>query len=40
VARGAAGPPDAHVLKFARDGKFLLQIGTPGKMEGPTVRRR
>jgi DNA-binding beta-propeller fold protein YncE len=22
-------------LKFARDGKFLLQIGTPGKMEGP-----
>jgi len=23
------------VLKFARDGKFLLQIGTPGKMEGP-----
>jgi DNA-binding beta-propeller fold protein YncE len=30
-----AGPPDAHVLKFARDGKFLLQIGAPGKMEGP-----
>ena len=30
-----AGPPDAHVLKFAKDGKFLLQIGTPGKMEGP-----
>jgi DNA-binding beta-propeller fold protein YncE len=30
-----AGPPDAHVLKFARDGTFLLQIGTPGKMEGP-----
>jgi DNA-binding beta-propeller fold protein YncE len=30
-----AGPPDAHVLKFARDGKFLLQIGTPGKMDGP-----
>ena len=29
------GPPDAHVLKFAKDGKFLLQIGTPGKMEGP-----
>jgi DNA-binding beta-propeller fold protein YncE len=46
VARGAApargrgpaapaGPADAQVLKFARDGKFLLQIGTPGKMEGP-----
>jgi len=30
-----AGPPDAHVLKFAKDGKFLLQIGAPGKMEGP-----
>jgi len=30
-----SGPPDAHVLKFARDGKFLLQIGTPGKMDGP-----
>ena len=30
-----AGPADAHVLKFAKDGKFLLQIGTPGKMEGP-----
>ncbi|HKE86728.1 MAG TPA: hypothetical protein VKB50_23390 [Vicinamibacterales bacterium] len=38
--RGAAptGPPapgDAHVIKFSRDGKFLLQIGTPGKMDGP-----
>ena len=31
----AAGPADAHVLKFSRDGKFLLQIGTPGKMDGP-----
>jgi DNA-binding beta-propeller fold protein YncE len=30
-----AGPPDAHVLKFAKDGKFLLQIGAPGKLEGP-----
>jgi DNA-binding beta-propeller fold protein YncE len=29
------GPADAHVIKFARDGKFLLQIGTPGKMDGP-----
>jgi len=29
------GPADAHVLKFARDGRFLLQIGTPGKMDGP-----
>jgi len=34
--RGApAGPADAHVLKFGRDGKFQLQIGTPGKMDGP-----
>jgi hypothetical protein len=32
---GPVGPADAHVLKFARDGKFLLQIGTPGKMDGP-----
>ena len=39
--RGApAGPADAHVLKFSRDGKFLLQIGTPGKMDGPTARPR
>jgi DNA-binding beta-propeller fold protein YncE len=39
---GAAPPPpapgDAHVLKFSRDGKFLLQIGTPGKMDGPDSR--
>ena len=41
-ARGAAPaaaatppPGDAQVLKFSRDGKFLLQIGAPGKMEGP-----
>jgi len=35
--RGAAAPPaaaDAHVLKFSRDGKFLLQIGHAGKTEG------
>src|SRR5262249_22703406 len=30
-----AGPADAHVIKFDRTGKFLMQIGTPGKMEGP-----
>src|SRR5262245_7214431 len=40
AARGGApaappAPPDAHVIKFARDGKFILQIGAPGKMEGP-----
>jgi DNA-binding beta-propeller fold protein YncE len=29
------GPPDAHVLKFSRDGKLLLQIGAPGKIDGP-----
>jgi hypothetical protein len=32
--RGAAAtppPPDAHVLKFAGDGRFLLQIGKPGQ---------
>ena len=39
AGRGApaapAGPADAHVLKFDKTGKFLLQIGTPGKMDGP-----
>lgn len=43
AARGTApsappAPGDAHVLKFARDGKFILQIGTAGKMEGPDSR--
>src|SRR6185436_10623982 len=39
--RGDAAPPpppppaDAHVLKFTRDGRYLLTIGTPGKMDGP-----
>jgi DNA-binding beta-propeller fold protein YncE len=35
--RGAAAPPppaDAQVLKFSKDGKFLLQIGKGGKTEG------
>jgi NHL repeat-containing protein len=35
--RGAAGPPppaDAQVLKFDKNGKFLLQIGKGGKTEG------
>jgi hypothetical protein len=27
-------PADHHILKFTRDGKFLLQIGKPGKSEG------
>jgi DNA-binding beta-propeller fold protein YncE len=36
-----AGPPppppipDAHVLKFANDGRYIMTIGTPGKMDGP-----
>ena len=35
VAGQAPPPPaDAHVVKFSRDGKFLLQIGQPGKIEG------
>jgi len=34
-AAAAPAPGDAHVIKFSRDGKFLLQIGTPGKMDGP-----
>ena len=37
AGRGAATPPppvDAQVLKFSRDGKFLLQIGHAGKVEG------
>jgi sugar lactone lactonase YvrE len=43
AGRGAAGrgaaatppPPDAHVLKFTRDGRYSMTIGTPGKMDGP-----
>jgi len=33
---GAATPPpgDAHILKFTRDGRYLMTIGTPGKMDG------
>jgi len=34
VAGRVPPPTDAHVLKFSRDGKFLLQIGQPGKVEG------
>jgi DNA-binding beta-propeller fold protein YncE len=28
-------PEDAHVLKFSREGKFLLQIGKPGELGAP-----
>jgi DNA-binding beta-propeller fold protein YncE len=31
---GANGEPDTHVLKFTRDGKFLLQIGKKGTSGG------
>jgi DNA-binding beta-propeller fold protein YncE len=34
AAPAAPRPGDAHVLKFSRDGKFLLQIGKPGVSEG------
>ncbi len=32
-AAAAPPPADAHVLKFSRDGRHLLTIGTPGKTE-------
>ena len=28
------GEKDAHILKFTRDGKFLMQIGKPGQSKG------
>jgi DNA-binding beta-propeller fold protein YncE len=31
---GAGGDKDAHILKFTRDGKFLMQIGHPGQGRG------
>jgi DNA-binding beta-propeller fold protein YncE len=31
---GAGGDKDAHILKFTRQGKFLLQIGRQGKGQG------
>jgi DNA-binding beta-propeller fold protein YncE len=31
---GAGGDKDAHILKFTRTGKFLLQIGRPGQGRG------
>src|SRR5437773_7799363 len=39
TGRGAAAAPtvpaDAHVLKFSRAGRYMMTIGTPGKMDGP-----
>jgi DNA-binding beta-propeller fold protein YncE len=34
------GRQDGHILKFSPDGKFLLQIGKPGKFEGSNVTTR
>jgi hypothetical protein len=31
---GAGGEKDAHILKFTRGGKFLMQIGKPGQGKG------
>ena len=31
---GGNGPDDAHILKFTRDGRFLLQMGKPGGNAG------
>jgi NHL repeat len=31
---GAGGEKDAHILKFARDGRFLMQIGHQGRGRG------
>jgi DNA-binding beta-propeller fold protein YncE len=31
---GGNDPGDAHVLKFTRSGKFLLQLGKPGQNQG------
>jgi hypothetical protein len=32
------GATDRHILKFTREGKFLMQIGSPGKPEGSASR--
>ncbi len=31
---GGNGQKDAHILKFTKDGKFLMQIGRPGQNKG------
>jgi DNA-binding beta-propeller fold protein YncE len=36
---GAGGDRDAHILKFTRDGRFLMQIGHQGKGEGSNDTR-
>ncbi len=34
---GGNGGPDAHLLKFTRDGKFVAQFGKPGARRDPKV---
>jgi DNA-binding beta-propeller fold protein YncE len=36
---GAGGDKDAHLLKFTRDGKFVMQIGHQGKGQGSNDTR-
>lgn len=40
AAAAAPKPVDAHVLKFDKAGKFLLQIGKPGQTTGPESLNR
>jgi len=37
---GGNGGPDEHVLKFTKDGKFLMQVGKKGARPGPPARGR
>jgi DNA-binding beta-propeller fold protein YncE len=37
---GGNGGPDAHVLKFTRDGKFLAQFGKAGARRNPAAAAR
>ena len=37
---GGNGAPDQHMLKFTKDGKFLLQIGKKAARTGPPARGR
>jgi DNA-binding beta-propeller fold protein YncE len=32
---GGNGPGDSHILKFTKDGKFLMQVGKPAARRGP-----
>jgi len=33
------GDEDLQILKFTKDGKFVLQIGHPGAQTNPAIRR-